>query len=516
LSKASLSPLAIFFALILLFSFPGNAKAEETLIPDPNLEAAIRLQLNLLQKPLEKADLLKLTSLYPQDSSKKIKNLEGLQYSENLGSLFLPGHDIQQLEPLQNMKSLGFLALDGNQISNIEPLRNNINLSRLVISGNQIENIEPLSDLKNLTDLLMGNNHVKDISALKGLPITWLDLTQNQIEDLSPLSQVPSLQTLFVAQNKIASIDVLLDLANLKEVHMEGNPLDEHAASVITALKDKGVKVQSAKEEETTAKEIRVILDANPVPFSAPPFITNSTTLVQFRPIFERLGLQITWKEGTRTIIGQKKGVDIQLQIDNPVATVNGKSVTLPVAPTLVNGNTFVPLRFVSESVDATVEWIDDDRTVIIDSKKEFTTKDGKFHFSAYGLWRDVADEIQPDEAQLAIRFFNFTYLFIYSEPKSSDLKSMKLSQYLDKTKQDSAITEETIIEQKQTKVLGFDALQLTYVNNDDWDKRIDTVVVFESDSHFYTIVNSSYEVTYKRSIKEFQQILDNMTFHET
>ncbi|MEC0231040.1 stalk domain-containing protein [Paenibacillus alba] len=504
MSKTSLRPVSIFLALLLLFLVPANVKARDSLLPDSNLEAAVRLQLNLLQKPLEEADLLKLTSLYPQDPSKEIKSIEGLQYATHLSSLIIPGHDVQQLEPLHNLKSLSFLVVDGNKISNIEPLQSNTNLNRLLISRNEIENIEPLSNLTKLTDLHINNN---------------------QIKDLSPLRHVTSLETLYVGQNNINNIDVLLDLPNLKDVQLENNPLDENAASVINTLKARGVTVQTVKADAPKASGIRVNLDANTVPFNSPPFITNSTTLVQFRPIFDRLGLQISWEEKTQTIVGKKEGVQIQLQIDNPVALVNGTAITLPVAPTLVDGNTFVPVRFISESVDAKVEWDDKSRFVTIQTKRGFATNDGKFHFTAYGLWRDMADEaksvetgqMDTDGAQLAIRYFNYTMLFIYSAPKSSeDLKSMKLVQYLDKVKQDRGITKETTIEEKQTKALGLDALQITYVNNNDWDKRIDTLMVFESDSHFYTILNSSYEVTYKSSSKEFLQILDSMTFHES
>ncbi|NOU99492.1 copper amine oxidase N-terminal domain-containing protein [Paenibacillus planticolens] len=83
---------------------------------------------------------------------------------------------------------------------------------------------------------------------------------------------------------------------------------------------------------------IRVTLDANPVEFSAPPFIENSSTLVQFRPVFERMGLDITWDANTRTITGHKQDIEIELQIDNPIAKVNDKLTTLSVAPKLREG----------------------------------------------------------------------------------------------------------------------------------------------------------------------------------
>ncbi|MFE5321112.1 stalk domain-containing protein [Paenibacillus sp. NPDC056579] len=517
MSKPAWNRLLIFFAFIMLLFFPENSKAESKLIPDQNLEAAVRTELNLLQKSLEEADLQKLDSLYLSDPTQKVQSLEGMQYAANLNTLIVPGHQLQQIEPLHGLNKLSFLVLSGNDISDIQPLADLVSLRRLLLDGNEIEHIEPLSGLTNLTDLLIGNNNIKQISALQGLPLRWVDLSNNQIEDLTPLQKVASLETLYAGNNQIRNIDVLLELPKLKEVHLENNPLDEHAASVINALKNKGVKVQTVKEDkQKEQQDIRVSLDANTVPFSAPPFIANGTTFVPFRPVFDRLGIEISWDEATRTIQGKKEGIQIELQLDNPVAVVIGKEVTLPAAPVLVDGSTFVPVRFISEAVEAQVEWDAERRIVIINSKKQFATKDGKIRFTAYGLWRDLSSMMEMDDTtQLAIRYFNYTELYIYAHPKSVvDPASKDLQrQYLELLKQELLIDKESIIEEKQTKALGFDALQLTYVNNNDWDKRIDTILVFEANSQFYTIINSSYEVTYKESSKQFQEILGGMTF---
>jgi hypothetical protein len=301
---------------------------------------------------------------------------------------------------------------------------------------------------------------------------------------------------------------------------------------LIVTLLFMGPGIIKVKASNISDSNIRVILDANLISFSEPPYIENSTTLVQFRPIFENLGLEVSWDESTSTVKGRKKGVKIELQIDNPVAKVNGNSITLSVAPKLKDGNTFVPLRFISESVESKVEWNDASRTVIIYSKNKYASADGKFHFTAYGLWRNMAgiDKIKSevDERvqdfvtvedveylQLALRYFNYTMLFISDEPEIDKTKDIDLIQYLDHAKKKAAISNDDILEEKQIKLFGFDAQQLTYVNNNDWDKRIDTLIVFKSDSQFFSIRNSSYEVTYKSSILDFQEILGSMDFKE-
>ncbi|MEK8126377.1 stalk domain-containing protein [Paenibacillus filicis] len=102
---------------------------------------------------------------------------------------------------------------------------------------------------------------------------------------------------------------------------------------------------------------IPVYLNGNPVSFEVPPILEDGTTLVQFRPIFERLGLTIGWDEATRTVTGSRNGLNIKLVIDELEASVNNQQSELDLAPRLVEGNTFVPLRFVGEASGAEVVW---------------------------------------------------------------------------------------------------------------------------------------------------------------
>ncbi|QNK57607.1 copper amine oxidase N-terminal domain-containing protein [Paenibacillus sp. PAMC21692] len=293
-----------------------------------------------------------------------------------------------------------------------------------------------------------------------------------------------------------------------------------------------GSGIVHAQASTTSHPPVRVVLDANTMTFGEQPFIEKSTTLVPFRPIFEKLGLTIGWDPDTRTVTGEKEGIHIELQIDNPVAKVNGKSITLPVAPKLKNKTTFVPLRFISESVESKVEWDSANRTAVIYSKNRYASADGQFQFNAYGLWRNmsglenivaeddelVQDYISVEEAgqlQLALRYFNHTMLFIAADPLTDETRDMKLDSYLDRAKDTASLSSKDIVEEKQIELFGYDALQLTYVNHLDWDKRIDTLVVFKTGSRFYSIRNSSYEVTYKNSIQDFEDILEDMEFRE-
>jgi len=112
------------------------------------------------------------------------------------------------------------------------------------------------------------------------------------------------------------------------------------------------------------SEEIKVFVDGEIIQFAEQPIIKDGTTLVQFRPIFENLGYSVTWDGQSKLITGVKGDTKIELKINNSIATVNGKENTLSQAPTIINGNTLVPLRFVSEASGAEVIWSSKYRTI--------------------------------------------------------------------------------------------------------------------------------------------------------
>ncbi|WP_151734438.1 copper amine oxidase N-terminal domain-containing protein ['Paenibacillus yunnanensis' Narsing Rao et al. 2020] len=87
------------------------------------------------------------------------------------------------------------------------------------------------------------------------------------------------------------------------------------------------------------------------------PVRQNNTMLVPLRPLFEALGLKIGWNPATGQITGTKEGFSIQLQIGKNTAVVNGQTKKLAVAPQMIRGAAYVPLRFVGEAAGVEVGW---------------------------------------------------------------------------------------------------------------------------------------------------------------
>ena len=103
--------------------------------------------------------------------------------------------------------------------------------------------------------------------------------------------------------------------------------------------------------------DIAVNLNGQPLATGASPLQIGGRTLVPMRDIFEALGAQLSWNPVAQTITAQKDLTKIQIAINNPDALVNGRSIRLEQPATLINGRTFVPLRFVAEATGAQVDW---------------------------------------------------------------------------------------------------------------------------------------------------------------
>ncbi|TBL80873.1 copper amine oxidase N-terminal domain-containing protein [Paenibacillus thalictri] len=90
---------------------------------------------------------------------------------------------------------------------------------------------------------------------------------------------------------------------------------------------------------------------------SVTPVIRGGSTLLPIAPVIQRLGGTTTWNEDERKVTISLADTTIDLWIDLNIASVNGVKKKLEVAPTIINGRTMTPLRFVTENLGATVSW---------------------------------------------------------------------------------------------------------------------------------------------------------------
>ena len=100
-----------------------------------------------------------------------------------------------------------------------------------------------------------------------------------------------------------------------------------------------------------------VVLDGSVLSFDVPPIIENGRTLVPLRAIFNALGAEVVYDDTIKTIIATKAETTIKLTIGSANAYKNNNPITLSVPAKIMNSRTLVPLRFVSESLGAEVNY---------------------------------------------------------------------------------------------------------------------------------------------------------------
>lgn len=114
---------------------------------------------------------------------------------------------------------------------------------------------------------------------------------------------------------------------------------------------------------------LSVTVDGDPVHFpDVQPVLMNGRVLVPLRGVFEKMDVDVEWDKATRTVTASRPGADVEFGFDETTAIVNGKVVEMGQPAIILKGRAMVPLRFLSETVGAKVEWQRDTRTVVITS----------------------------------------------------------------------------------------------------------------------------------------------------
>ncbi|TYQ14995.1 UNVERIFIED_CONTAM: copper amine oxidase-like protein [Acetivibrio alkalicellulosi] len=103
------------------------------------------------------------------------------------------------------------------------------------------------------------------------------------------------------------------------------------------------------------------------------PVIEDGRTLVPFRAVAECMGAEVLWDHQLRKVTVIRGRRIIELFIGDKIAYVDGQPVELDVPAKIIHDRTVLPLRFVSESLDAIVDWIAKGRIIVIQYEHQET-----------------------------------------------------------------------------------------------------------------------------------------------
>jgi hypothetical protein len=115
-----------------------------------------------------------------------------------------------------------------------------------------------------------------------------------------------------------------------------------------------------------------IIVNGSPSTMDATPFIdkVSGRTMVPVIAFSTGFGVKVEFEPKTRQIKISKGDVEIVVWVGKPKALVNGKEVNIdnqkPCSPAIVKGRTYLPLRFIGESLKCKIDWDSKTQTITL------------------------------------------------------------------------------------------------------------------------------------------------------
>ncbi|MBP2029043.1 putative membrane protein YkoI [Acetoanaerobium pronyense] len=135
---------------------------------------------------------------------------------------------------------------------------------------------------------------------------------------------------------------------------------------------DEWEMLEKNKEEIGDIPGIRVmpaesiLMPEGNLKFDVPPVIKNSRMLVPIRAISEALDAEVSWDNDTRTATIVTDEHTIVIAVSNETILVNGEPVETDVPAEIIKGRIVVPLRFIIENMGLDIEWDQETETAEI------------------------------------------------------------------------------------------------------------------------------------------------------
>ena len=127
----------------------------------------------------------------------------------------------------------------------------------------------------------------------------------------------------------------------------------------------------------SAAGDISVYVNQQAVVFTdAHPVIVNSRTLVPLRAVMEAVGAVVGWDADKRQVTVTRADKYLIMPVDSHQPTINGQVVDIDVPPQIINNRTFIPVRFVSESLGDQVDWQAENKRIDITAAASPTVPD--------------------------------------------------------------------------------------------------------------------------------------------
>lgn len=152
------------------------------------------------------------------------------------------------------------------------------------------------------------------------------------------------------------------DIEDIKEINED---IDE-PLKVGELLKIKPIK---------PGKTISIEIDGNLIETDQPPYIENDRTFVPIRFIAQALNLEVHWDDDKEMALLKNEDTVIKLKSDSETLEINGENKLIDAPVNVYRGRTFVPVRFIAETLNCIVDW-DPDNYIVKIRKVSYSEED--------------------------------------------------------------------------------------------------------------------------------------------
>lgn len=136
---------------------------------------------------------------------------------------------------------------------------------------------------------------------------------------------------------------------------------------------------------------VKIVVDGEVLKLDVAPYLEDNRVLVPVRGVFENLGLNVSWKQSTKTATITGGNSTIVMKLGQKEVKVNGKATKIDTAVKLKDQRLFIPVRFVTENSGGNVKWNQATKTVTLTNEldqetKEFLSKVAQVKMDSYSM----------------------------------------------------------------------------------------------------------------------------------
>jgi len=134
------------------------------------------------------------------------------------------------------------------------------------------------------------------------------------------------------------------------------------AILIVVVIFVSGITVSAITEQDY----IRVVYNNREIHFSQYPIMEQGRIYIPVRKACETFGMQVGWDAKTLGVTLKNDSLNVKMTLGSDKVMINGKVQTMSAKPFKIDAVTYVPLRFISETLGMKVQYFGEVNMVVI------------------------------------------------------------------------------------------------------------------------------------------------------